>query len=95
MKLLYPENFNDCGMVVPAQRGSVCLGDGTIRPTEYWGSGEAGALIFLNDENGGKPPEFANSNTEKFQVVVSFKFILIFILFVSFQFFIIIIFVFE
>lgn len=71
MKLLYPENFDDCGMVVPTERGSVCLGDGTVRPSDYWGSGEDGALNFLNDETGGKPPHFADSDTEKFQVVVS------------------------
>ncbi len=67
---MYPENFDDCGMVVPTERGAECLGDGTVRPSDYWGSGHDGVLNFLNDEAGGKPPEFADSDTIKFRVVV-------------------------
>lgn len=77
-------------MVVPTERGSVCLGDGTVRPSDYWGSGEDGALNFLNDETGGKPPEFADSDTEKFQVIVSsFTFIFLFYFFLIILFLII------
>jgi hypothetical protein len=71
VRLLYPENFDDCGLVVPSSRGEICLGDGTVRPSDYWGSGEEGALNFLNDETGGKPPLFADDDGVKFRVIVS------------------------
>jgi hypothetical protein len=71
VRLLYPENFDDCGMVVPTSRGEECLGDDTVRPSDYWGSGEEGALNFLNDETGGKPPLFSDDDGVKFRVIVS------------------------
>ena len=57
-------------MIVPTTRASDCLGDGTVIPSQYWGSGEAGVLNFLNDDAGGKPPNFENSDTDSFQFTV-------------------------
>lgn len=71
IRLLYPENFDDCGLVVPAARGDNCAGDDTVRPSDYWGSGEDGALNFLNDEAGGKPPFFSDDDNVKYRVIVS------------------------
>jgi hypothetical protein len=71
VRLLYPENFDDCGFVVPTARGDDCAGDDTVIPSEYWGSGEEGALNFLNDEAGGKPPLFWDDDEVRYQVIVS------------------------
>jgi hypothetical protein len=57
-------------MIVPGERGNVCEGDDTVVPSEQWGSGVVGVLAFLNDDMGGKPPLFTNSDEERFQVVV-------------------------
>jgi hypothetical protein len=70
VKDIYPEHFDDCGMIVPGERGNVCEGDDTVVPSEHWGTGIEGVLAFLNDDMGGKPPLFTNSDEEHFQVVV-------------------------
>lgn len=70
-KDVYPEAFDDCGMIIPGERGNVCEGDDTVIPSEQWGTGEEGVLAFLNDDVGGKPPLFTNSDEERFQVVLS------------------------
>lgn len=71
VRLLYPENFDDCGLVIPTERGEDCAGDDTVVPSEYWGSGEEGALNFLNDETGGKPPLFIDEDDVRYRVIVS------------------------
>ena len=71
VRLLYPENFDDCGLVIPTARGEDCAGDDTVVPSEYWGSGEEGALNFLNDETGGKPPLFSDDDEVRYRVIVS------------------------
>lgn len=70
VKDIFPESFDDCGMVVPGERGNVCEGDDTVIPSVHWGTGMEGVLAFLNDDMGGKPPLFTNSDEERFQVVV-------------------------
>ena len=68
---LYPEQFDDCGLIIPGDRESECYGDDTVIPSQYWGTGEAGALAFFNDDVGGKPPFFENTSDDHFVVVVS------------------------
>ena len=60
-------------MIIPGERGNVCEGDDTVVPSEHWGTGWDGILAFLNDDVGGKPPLFTNSDEERFQVVVSYQ----------------------
>jgi hypothetical protein len=67
---MYPEKFDECGMVIPGDRESECFGDDTVIPSQYWGTGEAGALAFFNDDVGGKPPFFENTDDDHFVVVV-------------------------
>mmetsp|Transcript_2313 Transcript_2313/g.3555 ORF Transcript_2313/g.3555 Transcript_2313/m.3555 type:complete len:234 (-) Transcript_2313:122-823(-) len=69
-KLLYPENFDDCGLIIPGERGNICSDDDTVMPSTYWGKGKDGAENFLNDDVGGKPPLFTDGDTEKFKVVI-------------------------
>jgi hypothetical protein len=69
-KKLYPENFDKCGLVIPGERGDICSDDDTVIPSQYWGKGEEGVLAFLNDDVGGKPPLFTNSEEERFVVTV-------------------------
>lgn len=68
---LYPENFDKCGMVIFGSRASECFGDDTVIPSQHWGSGLQGAIAFLNDDVGGKPPYFENTSDDHFLVVVS------------------------
>jgi hypothetical protein len=70
-KKLAPEHFDDCGLIVPATRSSECPGSGDVIPSAYWGTGLEGALAFLNDDAGGKPPMFENATSERFVVKVS------------------------
>lgn len=73
VKKLYPEKFDECGLVVPATRENECEGDDTVVPSQYWGFGLEGALAFLNDDTGGKPPLFENQSDNRFVVVVCWR----------------------
>jgi hypothetical protein len=68
---LYPDQFDTCGMIIPGDRNSECFGDDTVIPSQHWGSGKEGVLNFLNDDTGGKPPFFENTDEDHFVVVVS------------------------
>ena len=78
-KKLYPEQFDECGLIIPGDRESECFGDDTVIPSQHWGTGEAGALAFMNDDVGGKPPFFENTDEDRFVVVVSGVIFLIFL----------------
>jgi len=64
------EKFS-CTLNVPSDRNYICLGSNVMVPSSTWGEGINGTMNFLNDDTGGKPPLFENSETVQFVVVVS------------------------
>mmetsp|Transcript_2938 Transcript_2938/g.4454 ORF Transcript_2938/g.4454 Transcript_2938/m.4454 type:complete len:226 (+) Transcript_2938:77-754(+) len=62
-----PANFDDCGIVIPGNRGELCSGDDGIIPSNYYAPGGTTRdrlLEFFNDEVGGIPPYFEDYHVE-------------------------------